>query len=43
MTPGAPDIARLVEIITAEVMATLGHGGGTGAELVKAVAAVPKP
>ena len=31
MTPGAPDIARLVEIITAEVMATLGHGGGTGA------------
>ena len=27
MTPGT-DIARLVEIITAEVMATLGHGGG---------------
>jgi deoxyribose-phosphate aldolase len=27
VTPGSPDLARLVEIITAEVMATLGQGG----------------
>jgi deoxyribose-phosphate aldolase len=28
---GAPDIARLVELITSEVLATLGHGGAAGA------------
>ena len=29
MIPGAPDITRLVEIITAEVMAAMAHGGGS--------------
>jgi deoxyribose-phosphate aldolase len=32
MTAGSPDLARLVELITAEVMATLGRGG-SGPEL----------